>query len=229
MMNGSRLGAVVVVLGGTVPSQILAQAEEPGGTFEVAVGGGLSASPLGNIAERHGTFLVPGRHYEGWLTYRTSRKTEVGVGMLTEGYNVDQVLDSRTRSRFEYTSTGVFGGLSWVEAQGPTPIRYGIDLGWRWFSVESNRPNYYTGEPSGSWTNGRAVALGLGAGVELPLDFATAIPRVRVETSYPSFAGGDGYTNLRKARDVGFRVSVGIQGKSAFKPGKERRSPLDRE
>ena len=38
MMNGSRHGAVVVVLGTMVPSQILAQAEEPGGTFEVAVG-----------------------------------------------------------------------------------------------------------------------------------------------------------------------------------------------
>jgi hypothetical protein len=221
MIKVSHLGAVVVALGAMVPSQILAQTEESGGTVGIVVGGGLSASPLGNIAERHGTFFVPGRDYEAWLTYRTSGGIDIGVGMLTDRYSIEQAVDIRTNSRFEYTSAGVFTGLSLVEREGFTPVRYGVDFGWRWFAVESDRPGYYSGEQSESRTTGRAVALGFAAGVEFPWGIAVAIPRARMEMSYPSFGGGDGYTDLRKENELGFRASVGIQLKYGFKPGRQ--------
>jgi hypothetical protein len=227
MKTLSRFGGVVVVMGAMLPMQISAQQDSPSYTFGVAVGGGLSASPLGNIAERHGTFLIPGKDYEVWLTYGAAESGEFSLGMLADRYQVNQEFDSRTYSRFHYSSVGAFAGYSFLGVEGRTPVRYGVDLGWRWFSVESDRPDYYTGEPSVGATKGNALALGVTAGIEVPLDFGTAVPRVRVETNYPSFGGGDGYSELHRASDLGFRASVGIQLKYGFRSTRQSRGSAE--
>lgn len=219
MMTVTRF-LTVCVLVVVLPVHLPAQEESVGNGFGARVGWGFSGSPHGNIAERHGTFLVPGKDYEVAFHFRLASGKELSLGLLSDGYDINQELDRQTGSRFEYNSTGVFAGFAMTEQVGLVPIRLGMDAGWRWYSVESRRPNYYTSEPGESSMKGRTAALGLSAGIEIPFEFATAVPRIRVETNYPSFGGGDGYTDLRQVSDLAFRASLGVGLKYDFKKTK---------
>ena len=192
-----------------LPAQVVAQ-PEPGRQFGLAAGIAVGGAPLGEIAERNGTFAIPGKEYEFRALVRSASGTEWSLGFLMDDYRLDHEIDRFTHSRFDYNSTGLIVGYGRRQVQHGAPIHYGLDLGWRQFDVSSSGPNYYTGEAEASRTNGHAALLAVSWGVEVPLESMSLVPRVRIETNYPDFGGGDGYSALHREHDLGFRASIGI-------------------
>ena len=203
-----------------LPVEADAQAE-PERRFGLAAGIAVGGAPLGEIAERNGTFAIPGKEYEFRALMRSASGAEWSLGFLMDDYRLGQEPDRLTRSQFGYNSTGLIVGYGRSEIQDGVPIHYGVDLGWRQFDVSSSGPNYYTGEAEASRTSGQAALLAVSFGIEIPVEGASLVPRVRFETNYPDFGGGDGYSALHRERDLGFRASVGIGLKTIFQ--QERR------
>jgi hypothetical protein len=203
-----------------VPAQVSAQAEL-GRRFGFAAAIAVGGTPLGEIAERNGTFAIPGMQYELRALMRSANGTEWSLGLLMDNYGLDQEIDRLTHSQFDYSSTGLTVGYGRSQIQNGVPVRYGIDLGWRHFDASSSGPNYYTGEAEASHTRGHAAFLAVSYGIEIPLESISLMPRVRLETNYPDFGGGDGYSALHREHDLGFRASVGFGLKRMFQP--ERR------
>lgn len=208
------------------PSPAIAQAQgHPGRlTLGVVAGVGVGGSPLSHIAERNGTFAVPGTDWAARVVARTPGGAEWTLGVLGDGYHLDQAIDIDTRSAFDYTSTGLFVGygVSALEA-GLVPVRYGAELGWRWYRVESDGFSYYDGKPLSGSFHGSAFSVAFSAGIEFRLMHVSVMPRVRVETNYPTFGGGDGYSVLHRESDLGIRASLGVDLKtSLFRIGGSR-------
>lgn len=198
-----------------VPARAGAQAE-PGRRFGLAAGVAVGGAPLGELAERNGTFAILGKEYELRALMRSASGREWSLGFIMDDYRLDQEPDRLTRSQFDYSSTGLIVGYGRSEIQEGVPMHYGVDLGWRHFDVSSSGPNYYTGEPEASRTSGQAALLAVSFGIEIPLEGASLVPRVRLETNYPDFGGGDGYSALHREHDLGFRASIGIGLKQIF-------------
>lgn len=203
-----------------LPPQAIGQAE-PGRRFGLAAGVAVGGAPLGEIAERNGTFAIPGKEYEFRALTRSASGPEWSLGFLMDDYRLNQEIDRLTRSHFDYNSTGLIVGYGRSEMQNGVPIHYGVDIGWRQFDVSSSGPNYYTGEAEASRTSGHAALVAVSWGIELPLESMSLVPRVRIETNYPDFGGGDGYSALHQEHDLGFRASIGIGLKQIFQ--RERR------
>jgi pimeloyl-ACP methyl ester carboxylesterase len=103
-----------------------------------------------------------------------------------------------------------YGGLCCLEAALQlSGLR--LDLGWRSFTAAGSRPDAYTGEVHPGTVRGGGALLGVAYGVELSPGSSTVTPRLRLETSYPDFGGGDGYSRLHRESDLGFRASVGVE------------------
>jgi hypothetical protein len=193
-----------------VPVRAGAQMESPGRRFGIFAGAAVGGAPLGQIAERNGTFAIPGLEYEVRALLRSAGGNEWSLGLLVDEYRLDQEVDRLTRSRFDYSSTGISMGYGRVEPQKGVPIHYGVELGWRRFEASSARPSVYTGEAEASRASGHAAILAVSYGIEVPLEVVRLVPRLRLETSYPDIGGGDGYSALHTARDLGVRASVGV-------------------
>jgi hypothetical protein len=56
--------------------------------YGVGFGAAVSTSPLGEIADRHGTYGRPGQQYEVRLFARTPRRGEWSVALLGDDYHV---------------------------------------------------------------------------------------------------------------------------------------------
>lgn len=178
--------------------------------FGIAVGAGVGGAPLGEIAERNGTFAIPGKEYELRGLLQVSPGAEWSMGLLVDDYSLDQQIEVVTRSRFDYQSAAVVVAYGRTEMQKNVPIQSRLDVGWRRFEVSSSGPNYYTGEAEASRTSGHSALVAVSLGVAIPLQSMSLVPRVRLETSYPDFGGGDGYSRLHREHDLGFRASLGI-------------------
>jgi hypothetical protein len=198
-----------------------AAAQNSSHSLGVLVGAAVSGSPLGGIAERNGTFAIPGQEYEVRLLLGSARGHEWSVGVLRDSYRLAQAADISTRSHFDYNSTGTVVGYGFTEETGSVPVVYGVDLGWQRFSAASSTPNYYTGEQEDTRTSGDAIVLGVSYGVEIPLQSVSLIPRVRIATNYPDFGGGEGYSGLHRQHDLGFKASFGISVKAATPFGRK--------
>lgn len=193
-------------------------AQSTGRKFGISFGTAVSGSPLSEIAERNGTFAIPGQEIEFRLSYGSPRH-ELSLGLLADQYKLDQVVTRGSRSRLEYSSTTALVGYSMTEFVKSVPLVSSVDVGWNRFLVASVTPDYYTGETSDTRTEGNAFVLGLSYGVELPFRSVAVIPRIRITTSYPDFGGGDGYTILHPENDLGFKASFGVNVKALWRRG----------
>lgn len=209
----ASLGAFAV-LALLLPALAAAQESAPGRRFGASVAVGVAGAPLGQLAESYGTRAIPGLELDIRAVRRAATGHEFSIGVLTDRYRMDHTIDLNTHSLFEHTSVGVVAGRSWFEEVGDVPMRFGLDLGWRRFSTSSSRPDFYTSDLAVSDVRGDAALLAVTYGVELPSGAMTVMPRLRLETSYPDFGGGDGYSALHRDRSLGFRASVGVELKS---------------
>lgn len=178
--------------------------------YGVGFGAAVSTSPLGEIAERHGTYGIPGQQYEVRLLARTPRRGEWSVALLWDDYHVGQQLDRATQYAFDYDSKSLVIGWQSVPDQKGLQLVYGLDAGWLRYSTEANSIDYYTSTPYDSRTVGHAAVLGFTAGLEIPGRTLITVPRFRIETNFPDFGGGDGYSILHPETDLGFKASFGI-------------------
>jgi hypothetical protein len=178
--------------------------------FGFGSGIALSTSPLGEIAERHGTYGIPGHQYEVRLFARTPERGEWSVALLWDDYHVGQQLDLATKYRFDYSSTSLVVGWQSVPDREGLPLVYGLDAGWLRYVTEANSIDYYTSTPYDSRTVGHAAVLGWTAGLEIAGGVMTTVPRIRLEMNFPDFGGGDGYSRLHPETDLGFKASFGF-------------------
>lgn len=193
----------------------IAAAQGAGRQVGILAGAAISGSPLGEVAERNGTFAIPGQEYEVRLLLSSGRGHEWSLGVLWDSYRLNQTIDISSRSQFDYTSTGTVVGYGFSQHAGSVPVVYGVDLGWMRFRTASSTPNYYTGEQEDTRTRGDAVVLGLSYGVEIPLQSLSLVPRIRIATNYPDFGGGEGYSGLHREHDLGFKASFGMSVKAS--------------
>lgn len=183
--------------------------------YGVGFGAAVSTSPLGEIAERHGTYGIPGHQLEVRFFARTVGRGEWSVALLWDDYHVGQQLDLATKYAFDYESRGLVVGYQTVPDGRGLQVVYGVDAGWLHFTTEANSIDYYTSAPFESRAAGNAVLLGISAGVEIPGESMIIVPRVRIETNFPDFGGGDGYSRLHPETDLGFKASFGVALKLA--------------
>jgi hypothetical protein len=178
--------------------------------FGVGFGAAVSTSPLGEIAERHGTYGIPGQQYEVRFFARTPGRGEWSIALLWDDYHVGQQLDRATSYAFGYDSRSLVIGYQTIPDNEGLRLVYGVDAGWLRYTTEANAIDYYTSEPYDSRTTGHAGLLGLSAGLEIPGKSLIVVPRVRIETNFPDFGGGDGYSILHPETDLGFKASFGV-------------------
>lgn len=192
-----------------------AEAQSTGRTIGVLAGAAVSGSPLGELAERNGTYAIPGQEFEVRLLFGSARGREWNVGVLSDRYRIDRAADDPlSQPQFDYTSTGALVGYSVTEPVGAVPVVYGVDLGWTRLRAASSTPNHYTAEQEDSRTQADVLVLGLSYGVEIPLQSISLVPRVRIATNYPDFGGGEGYSALHREHDLGFKASFGVAVKA---------------
>lgn len=201
--------------------QLSAQSGSSGHRFGLAGGIAVSGAPMGEVAERNGTFAIPGTEYEFRLLMRWDEATEWSLGFLMDQFSLGQEIDPFTHSEFDYSSTGVVVGYSRTEPKSGIPIEYRLDLGWRQFDASSSGPNYYTGDSETSRVRGDAALLAVSLGIEIPVQSMWLVPTIRLETNYPDFGGGEGRSALHRESDLGFRLSMGVALKTIF-PGERR-------
>lgn len=207
-----------LLLGSGLPGserELLAQDVEdhekaPRTRFGFGYGLALSTSPLGEIAERLGTYGIPGHQYEVRLFARTPQRGEWSVALFWDDYHVGQQLDLATKYRFDYSSTSLVAGWQSVPDRKGLALVYGLDAGWLRYRTAANSIDYYTSTPYDSRAVGHAAVLGWTAGLEIPGGVMTTVPRLRLEMNFPDFGGGDGYSRLHPETDLGFKASFGV-------------------
>lgn len=182
--------------------------------FGIQVGRGLAVAPLGDVAESFGIYAIPGYDYEARLVTRSARGNEWSVGALADEYEIDHIVDSHTRSRFAYSSVALVVARSWTQDLTHLWLQYGFEAGWRRFDAESSRPDVYTGALAESRTSGNAALFAVSFALELPGWYGTLQPRLRLETNFPDFGGGDGFSVVHRETDLGFRASLGLNFKT---------------
>jgi hypothetical protein len=188
-----------------------AEAQQPARQFGASAALSVAGAPLGEVAESYGLAAVPGAEYDIRLFTRSARGNEWSLGVLSDRYRVRGVAGMPALSEFEYTSTALLVGRYWSERVRGAPLRFGLDLGWRHFAATAARPDVYTGEPQATAVRGDAALVGVLYGVEFTKGATSITPRLRLETSYPDFGGGDGYSALHREHDLGFRASFGVE------------------
>lgn len=202
----SLLGSGSVLFAQRAEDHDAAQRTRYGAGFGAAV----SSSPLGEIAERHGTYGIPGYQYEVRLFARTPGRGEWSVALLWDNYHVSQQLDLATKYAFNYDSESLVLGWQSVPDQEGLQLVYGMDAGWLRYTTAANSIDYYTSTPFESSTVGHAAVLGFSTGLEIPGASLITVPRIRIETNFPNFGGGDGYSILHPETDLGFKASFGV-------------------
>ena len=216
MQYSAALAAAFFALTALTARPAATQSTDGASRIGFSATGSVAGAPIGQIAERNGLYAVPGLEYDLRAIVTTSSEREWSLGLLRDEYRTDTAIGLTSSSSFEYVSTAVVVGLGSLELEGPVPVRYGIDLGWRHFEALSDGPNYYTGQQETSSVVGNAALLATSFGIEIPLDGLVLVPRARLETNYPDFGGGDGYSALHREMDLGFRASLGIGVKKLF-------------
>ncbi|HEX7089270.1 MAG TPA: hypothetical protein VF192_04000 [Longimicrobiales bacterium] len=197
------------------PQALFAQdAEEParqkGFRYGIAVAAAASVSPLGELAERHGIYGVPGRQYEVRLLARAPNRGVWSLALILDDFHIGQQLDRQTSYTFDYESWSLVAGYRLDLPLGGVRALYGVDAGWINFGARARSIDYYTGEPYASRTDGHGALLASWVGLALPGELFVTVPRVRMEINFPDFGGGDGYSVLHRETDVGLKVSVGL-------------------
>jgi hypothetical protein len=193
-----------------------AEAQEAG-RFGASGAVGAVGAPLGDIAEGYGLRAIPGAEYDVRLFTRSFRGNEWNLGLLLDSYRIrHDHAGVSTTTEFEYSSRAFVAGRYWSTSAGGAQLRFGVDLGWRHFTASSSRPDAYTGEMRASTVRGDAALFAAVYGVDLIAGATTVTPRLRLETSYPDFGGGDGYSRLHRENDLGFRASVGVEFRRSF-------------
>lgn len=100
--------SLLLVSGRSLHAQSAADHEQAHPTrYGVGFGAAVSTSPLGEIAERHGTYGIPGYQYEVRFFARTLARGEWSVALLWDDYHVGQRLDLNTKYAFDYDSRTV--------------------------------------------------------------------------------------------------------------------------
>jgi hypothetical protein len=178
--------------------------------YGVGFGAAVSTLPNGEIAERHGSYGIPGQLYEVRLFARTPGRGEWSVALLWDDYHIGQQLDRAALYGFDYDSRSLVVGWQSVADQKGLQLVYGLDAGWLRYSSEANSIDYYTSTPYESRTVGHAALLGFSAGLEVPGAILITIPRFRIEMNFPDFGGGDDYSILHPETDLGFKLSFGV-------------------
>jgi hypothetical protein len=179
--------------------------------YGVSVTRALSLAPLGRMAETYGMTAIPGNEYGVRLVTRSARGSEWTLGVLADEYRLEHRLAGDARAAFEYSSHAVVLERAWTETTGRVPVRYGAEAGWRGFSVDSRHPNAYTDEMEHTDVRGDAALFAVSFGIEVPSYMGTMVPRLRIETNFPDFGGGDGYSRLHRQSGLGFRASFGVE------------------
>jgi|SRR5690554_137974 hypothetical protein len=197
------------------PHAVFAQdAEAParrgGLRYGVAVAAAASVSPLGEVAERHGLYGVPGRQVEVRLLARAPNRHVWSLGFILDDFHIGQELDRQTSYAFDYDSWSLVVGYRVARDEDGVGALYGVDAGWIRFAAAASTIDYYSGEPYTSRTASHGALLGLWAGLALPGKRFVTVPRVRLEMNFPDFGGGDGYSVLHRETDVGLKFSVGV-------------------
>jgi hypothetical protein len=211
MRNSSAVLAFTATLFASAVCVGSASAQDAGRQFGVSAGLGVAGAPLGEVAASYGLVAIPGAEYDIRLFTRSVRGNEWSIGVLGDQYRVRHVTGMPTPSEFEFSSTALLVGRYWAQHIRGAPVRVGLDLGWRSFTAAGSRPDAYTGEVHPGTVRGGGALLGVAYGVELSPGSSTVTPRLRLETSYPDFGGGDGYSRLHRESDLGFRASVGVE------------------
>jgi hypothetical protein len=191
-----------------------AQQGDDGFRYGVSVAGAVVGSPLGQVAQSYGFIAIPGFELDARLRARAYDHSEWSVGVTGDRYVLDMDLQPFGRWQFDYSSIAAVAGRSWLPPRDGAPIRYGIDLGVRYFTVNSTRPEAQTSQPHANSVTGTAALIAVSYAVEVATPRFTYSPRLRLETNYPDFGGGDGHTDLHRTSALGFRASAGIAVKT---------------
>src|SRR5690606_35915988 len=155
----------------TSPQALFAQdAEAParrgGLRYGISVAAAASVSPLGEVAERHGIYGVPGRQFEVRLLARSSDRHVCSLGPILDDFRIGQQLDRQTSYAFDYDSWSLVVGYRVARRQADgVGALYGVDAGWIRFAAAASSIDYYTGEPYASRAAGHGALLGLWAGL----------------------------------------------------------------
>jgi len=197
------------------PQVLIAQdAETParreGLRYGFSVAASASVSPLGEVAERHGIYGVPGRQLEMRLLARTPSHRVWSLALLLDDFHIGQNVDRQTSYAFDYDSWSVVVGYRSSRNENGVRALYGVDAGWIRFTATASSIDFNTGEPYASRTSSHGALLGLWTGLALPGKHFVTVPRVRLEMNVPDFGGGDGYSILHRESDLGLKFSVGV-------------------
>jgi hypothetical protein len=209
-----RVAAVLSLLGLMPFSAVVAQ--ETDARVSLLVGAALTQSPLGELAERHGLYALPGTELEIRLVGLPRGRGAWSVAAFQNRYALDRAPTLDTRAVLDYRATSLVVGHARTETIGSVPLEVGVDLGWVRLRADASVPNFYTGVPESSRVRGDAAVLALSYAVRIRAGSFTLLPRVRLSTNFPDIGGGAGYSGLHVERGLGFQLAFGVGARFAL-------------